>query len=268
MFKQLFVSSITAISLASAQAAVLFSDSVLTANLISDNFQAELGGGVVAQPVVAPGTLVYALELEHATTPPSPTNPPSMDHIWGQALASSLLFPSTYSVTISKHVTASWALTAQAGYRIDSLRFEAGGNYSIGGFSQATVSPGYVEHQVSFNAGAGVVSSPLGRVNGVASTEFGANWFNSTGTVSTGGVTSLSNIDLDVLLRANFITSLYNGRSVIAGFDDGISGGGSESFLGPTLYVTLSQVSPVPEPAEWLMMLVGLGVVGALARHR
>ncbi len=32
--------------------------------------------------------------------------------------------------------------------------------------------------------------------------------------------------------------------------------------------LSVSTVSPVPEPATWLMMLVGFGMVGAAARHR
>jgi hypothetical protein len=268
MLKQLLVCSFAAISFSNAQAAILFSDSVLTANLVSNNFQAELGGGVVAQPVVTPGTVVYALELEHATTPPSQTNPLGNDQIWGQALVQSFAFPSTNNITISKNITANWSLTAQAGYQIDSLRFEAGGNYVVGGVSQSAGSPGYVAHQVSLNVGAGVVSSALSTVNAIVNTDFGGDWSNSTPVVMTGGVTSLTSVDLDVLLRANFVTNLYTGRTVITGFDDQNAGGGSESFLGPTLYVTLSQVSPVPEPAEWAMMLAGLGMVGVVSRRR
>jgi hypothetical protein len=46
------------------------------------------------------------------------------------------------------------------------------------------------------------------------------------------------------------------------------TGSAGELYRGPTLYVTLEdvQVSAVPEPAEWAMMLAGLALVGRLTR--
>jgi hypothetical protein len=32
--------------------------------------------------------------------------------------------------------------------------------------------------------------------------------------------------------------------------------------------LTLASVGPVPEPATWAMMIVGVGLIGSLARHR
>lgn len=37
---------------------------------------------------------------------------------------------------------------------------------------------------------------------------------------------------------------------------------------GPSALVHVATVTPVPEPSEWLLMLTGLGVVGAIARRR
>jgi hypothetical protein len=243
------ISAVSCVTLAlisgGANAAVSFTDGILTANLISDNFSAVLGGGTVAQ-----GAGLYALELERSTDILVPNPPPIPGSIaingWGRT---SIAF-GTAAGSNPTNFVASWNLVAAPGYRIDSLLFSASGVY--------VTANGSVKHQTTLTNGSSSVTSGVGTGSAVAGT-----WVSNTGPLGTGSVASIASVDLNVLLTAQ--RNAF-GSSAIVGLDDaGLTGFGAETFSGPTLYVT---VTAIPEPGEWAMMIAGLSVVGLMARRR
>jgi hypothetical protein len=241
--KKIAALAVASVCLSPVSAAVLFSDTILTATLNSSSFAAVLGGGVVAI-----GGGVYALELERADTGvPAPGNP-----LWGAANAAAPPAGLLLAASQTSTVLANWSLAAGAGYKIDSLSFSAGGQI-------VTLGNGTAQNQVTLTSGL------LTGTSGLSAASTTGSWSSTTPTISTGGVTVLSSVDLSVLLSAKKAAGGL-GTSSIVGYDDaGLAGVTGEVFRGPTLYVTLS---PIPEPGEWAMMLAGLSVVGLMVRRR
>jgi hypothetical protein len=226
-------------AIGSAHSAVLFTDSMITADLTSTNIGSAVLGGPVSY---SPG--IFAFELERGGVNP----------VWGSATANLVAGSSNTSVT-----SAAWTLTAGAGYQITSMYLAAGGNYAVTGAGSAT-------HALSLTDG----SSTTGVSNTLTGAP-GGSWFSQTSAINYSGVNSV-NATLGVTLTAARNGGLGN-SSATFGLDDGgfIGVGGFnnqlgfEAYLGPTLFV---QVSPIPEPGEWAMMMAGLGVVGVIARRK
>jgi hypothetical protein len=227
-------------SLGSANSAVLFTNSMITADLTSTNISSAVLGGPVEY---SPG--IFAFELERGGVSP----------VWGSATAN-LVAGSNNSSTTS----AAWTLTAGAGYQITSMYLSAGGNYAVTG-------AGSVTHSLSLTDGATTVIS-----SNILSGAPGGSWFDATQGISyLSGVSSV-NATLGVKLTAARNGGFGNSSATFGLDDGGFIGVGAfnnqlgfEAYLGPTLFV---QVSPVPEPGEWAMMLAGLGVVSMIARRR
>jgi hypothetical protein len=246
MIKKILVAAISVIALSNAQAAVVFNDGILSANLISSNFS-----GVLTNLPGAPGNIgtvnrgggVYALELERPTLL-------ALQNAWGVATTTT----GSAGASVSTSILASWGLTASTYYRITGLQFSAGGSFAA--------LNGSVQHSTSFTTsipGSLLVSSGTS----AASNTIG-NWSSTTGLQTLSPVSSIANVDLSVALRAQR-NAVFSTSSIIGLDDSGVGGFGGESFRGPTLYVS---VSAVPEPGEWAMMIAGLGVVGLIARRR
>jgi hypothetical protein len=250
MIKKITIAVASAFALSGAQAAVVFNNGILSANLLSPLTGFVLGGGAVPQ-----GGGVYALELER-TLPITTTTTTAVGtfgsfnttltrNAWGVASTTT----GSGGVNVSSTFLANLGLSTSTYYRITGLKFEAGGNYAA--------LNGSVRHTTSFTSSAG---------NGTSGTTIYTNrigdWSGTTGLVSFAPVAS-TNVNLSVALQAqrNAIAS-----SSIFGLDNsGTLGAGPETFRAPTLYVS---ISPVPEPGEWAMMIAGLGVVGLIARRR
>ncbi len=132
--------------------------------------------------------------------------------------------------------TSSFTLTADPGYTLAGLQFRADGTYAFG---SAT---GHV-------LGGASIATPLGSGNDSFDTGSGSGpWTASpAGLVFAPGTTSVNGL-LTVVVSANKL------------------GGTGSLALGATDAVLT--VAAVPEPAEWALMLAGLGMVGWVVRKR
>jgi hypothetical protein len=225
-----------------ANAAVSFADSIITATGNSNILgTAMLGGGAVGSP-----SLLYAFELER-----SGINP-----IWGSAarLLTSGSTVSTYS--------SSWTFAAASGYRFDSISAIAGGNY-------ATTGSGSVSYLTSLSSPTpGASVNTTGTLTGIGS------WQSPTSTITFAPGLNLTtlNANLNVKLSAQRAGG-FGSTATIVGLDNaGITGIanfnnplGTEAYRGPTVFV---QVSVVPEPSDFAMLLAGLAVVSVIVKRR
>jgi hypothetical protein len=244
MKKQLLalaVSSVFGLVSLNANAAVSFADTIITATGNSNILgTAVLGGGAVG-----PLSLLYAFELER-----SGTNP-----IWGSAARI------TSGSTTSSY-TSSWTFAAASGYRFDSIYAIAGGNYVTTG----TGSVSYLTTLSSSTTGASVNAN--GSLTGASS------WLSPTSTITFAPGLNLTtlNANLNVKLSAQraggflstaTIVGLDNaGLTGIANFNNPL---GTEAYRGPTVFV---QVSVIPEPSDFAMLLAGLAVVSVIVKRR
>jgi hypothetical protein len=227
-------------AIGNANSAVLFTNSMITADLTSTNISSAVLGGPV---LFSPG--MFAFELERGGVSP----------VWGSATANFLAGSTNSSIT-----SASWTLTAGSGYQITQIYLAAGGNYAVTGAGSAT-------HLLSLTDGASTVTS-----SNVLTGAPGGSWSDATSGINYLPGLSSVNATLGVTLTAARNGGFGN-TSATFGLDDGgfIGVGafnnqfGFEAYLGPTLFV---QVSPIPEPGEWAMMMAGLGVVSMIARRR
>jgi len=85
----------------------------------------------------------------------------------------------------------------------------------------------------------------------------------STGETFYSGPTSNNSDNMD------HVVSFYDyaGGKTIVGFED-LLWGGDMNYDDFVILVSNVQSTPVPEPETWVMLLAGLGIVGAVARRR
>lgn len=80
---------------------------------------------------------------------------------------------------------------------------------------------------------------------------------------SSGGLPAVpGSSNFAVFLPTGFSGTSFTTDRLIFGYDDG--GGGDNDFDD---FVILAQISPIPEPRTWLLMLAGFGIVGMQMRR-
>ena len=91
------------------------------------------------------------------------------------------------------------------------------------------------------------------------------------GDISIGGLLALENLGYSPTVGDSFLIATFDAQTTPGSFSD-ITWSGFGA--GVTFFATYNadhiilNVAAVPEPAEYLMMLAGLGVIGAVARRR
>jgi hypothetical protein len=235
--KQLFSLFFCVLSTPTVLAATFISPEFVNADVDSSSFIATPGGGAILNG----GT--FAFEIEN-----------SASSVWNNGGGG-------FSGTERVSGTFSFAVTS--GYQISSLRLGAGGFWAA---NDATVN---------------AVLTLNDDDNGLSETSFVSEcgcfadstgvWKSLTPTISyLPGLSSVQgSFTIDFSSSPNSAAALgfgdiYGANNAETAFPS--TGSAGELYRGPTLYVTLEQVSAVPEPAEWAMMLAGLAIVGRLTR--
>jgi hypothetical protein len=253
-FKEIHMKNLTGVFLllstsAFVQAATFINPSPFTSVIVTPTFSAGVNTGVLTPlngftansnyAVVAPN--IYQFELE------------SVGPTWASLISGGDI-GADYSFT---NFSASFAITAASGFQISSISTGAGGNYWIDQGSVARISGGVSGASSSTLTLAPNASSALNNWNFVSSAAtYSPNTTNVTGSLNY----QLIGFGFAAQEASGVFPTLQglNNASNVAGLG-----------MGPSIFVTVAPiVSAVPEPSEWALMLVGLGMVRYIVKKR
>jgi hypothetical protein len=238
VYSKIILSALIGLSLTpAATAATFFSPEFVNADVDSSSFTSTPGGGLVSNGGV------FAFEIENATST-----------VWNNGGG---------GFTGTERVSGTYSFAVASGYQISSLRLGGGGFWAA---NDATVSvtatlndddSGLTESNTVSDCGCFANSAGIWKlITPIMSYAPGLNSVQGSFTFDF----SASPNNASALGFGN----IYGANNAETTFPS--TGSAGELYRGPTLYVTLEQVSAVPEPAEWAMMLAGLALVGRLTR--